>query len=133
MSMSLFNKGAGFGGAARSFFNKGAGGAKSFFNKAAGGLRSVSGGLGMASRALGSAANTGNKLLSDPQLVGLARGTGFGGALDAGRALTGSAGRASSGLGAASRATNPDVAGSAASSALERARSLGGQLKNIFV
>ena len=131
--MSLFNKGVNLGGAARSFFNKSAGGARSLFNKASGGLRAVSGGLGMASRAIGSAANTGNKLLSDPQVVGLARGSGFGGALDAGRSLTGSAGRVSSVLGGASRATNPDVAGSAASSVLERARNLGAQAKNIFV
>ena len=132
--MSFFNKGFSMmGSPVRSFFNKTAGGARSLFNKTPGAFRALSGGLGAASRAIGSAADTGNKLLSDPQVAGLARGTGFGGALDAGRALTSQAGRLSGGLAGASRATNPDVAGSAAASAIEKARSLGSQAKNIFV
>ena len=90
------------------------------------------------SRALGSAASQGDRLLSDPAVQGLARQTGLGGLLGGARGLTGSAGSASALLGRASQASNPSSysgqsPAQAASSAIERAKSLGGQAKNLFV
>ena len=112
--MSFFNKGFSFS-PVRSFFNKTAGGARSLFNKTPGAFRAISGGLGAASRAVGAAAREGDKLLSDPAVNKLAQQAG-----------------------SASRATNPSTyAGqspaAAASSAIEKAKSLGGQAKNLFV
>jgi len=124
--MSFFNKGfQALGGAsAPSFFNKVAGGARSLFNKAPQALRSFSSGLGQASRALGSAANTSNRLLSDPQISGLAKQIGAGGALGTARGVAGNVGQASSLLNRVSKESNPDMAGSVASSAIEKARSV---------
>ena len=107
--MSIFNKGLRAFSSAPSFFNKSAGFARSIFNKAPSALRGISGGLGQASRALGSAASQGDRLLSDPAVQGLAR-----------------------------QASNPSSysgqsPAQAASSAIERAKSLGGQAKNLFV
>ena len=101
-------------------------------------LSNVSGGLGRASRALGSAASEGDKLLSDPAVQGLARQVGAGGLLGGARGLTGTAGSASAILDRASQATNPSTyrgqsPAAAASSAIERAKSLGSQSKNLFM
>ncbi len=129
--MSFFNKGFQAFRSAPSLFNKVGGGARSLFSK-------VSGGLGQASRALGSAASQGDRLLSDPAVQGLARQIGAGGALGGARALTGSAGSASALLGRASQVTNPATysgqsPAKAASSAIERSKSLAGQVKNMFI
>jgi len=136
--MSFFSKGLRAFSSAPSIFNKVSGGVRGLFNKAPAALRGISGGLGQASRALGSAASQGDRLISDPAVQGLARGIGAGGLLGAARGLTGSAGSASAILGRASDASNPaSYSGlnpaQAASSAIERAKSLGGATKNLFV
>ncbi len=136
--MSFFNKGFSHLRAVPSLFNKVSGGARNIFNKTPTAFRAISSGLGQASRAIGGAASQGDKMLSDPALANLARQAGLGGALGGARALTGGAGSASALLGRASQATNPSTyAGqspaAAASSAIERARVLGGQAKNLFV
>lgn len=135
--MSFFNKGFSFS-PVRSFFNKTAGGARSLFNKTPGAFRAISGGLGAASRAVGAAAREGDKLLSDPAVNKLAQQAGLGAMVGGARGLTGGAGSASAFLGNASRATNPNTyagqsAAGAASSAIERARGLGKEAKNLFV
>jgi len=119
-------------------FNKIGGAARGIFSKAPMVLRGVSGGLGQASRALGSVASQSDKLLSDPATQALARQIGAGGFLGGARGLTGSAGSASALLGQASAATNPSSysglnPAQAASSAIERAKSLGGGAKKLFM
>jgi hypothetical protein len=136
--MSFFNKGFQFGRSVPSIFNKVGGGARSIFNKTPSAFRALSGGLGQASRALGGVASQGERLLSDPAVAGLARQIGAGGLLGSARGLTGTAGSASALLGRAAQATDPATyAGkspaAAASSAIERAKSLGGQAKNLFM
>ena len=136
--MSFFNKGLRAFSSAPSLFNKVGGGLRGIFNKAPMVARQVSSGLGQASRTLGSAASQGDRLLSDPAVAGLARQIGAGGLLGGARGLTGSAGSASALLGRASEATNPSTyAGkspaAAASSAIERVKSLGSGAKNIFM
>jgi|TARA_R110000822_G_scaffold20922_1_gene66636 hypothetical protein len=135
--MSFFNKGFSLM-PVRSFFNKASGGARSLFNKTPGAFRALSGGLGQASKVLGDASAAGNKLLSDPAVNKLAQQAGLGGLVGGARAGTGSLGSASALLGSASRITNPSsYAGQspagAASSAIEKVKSLGGQAKNLFV
>jgi len=76
--------------------------------------------------------------LSDPAVNKLAQQAGLGAMVGGARGLTGGAGSASAFLGNASRATNPSTykgqsPAAAASSAIERAKSLGGQAKNLFV
>ena len=136
--MSIFNKGFKAFSSPSSIFNKVSGFGRSIFNKAPSALRSISGGLGQASRALGSAATQGDRLLSDPAVQGLARQVGVGGLLGGARGLTGTAGSASALLGRASQASNPSSyrgqsPAMAVSSAIERAKSLGNQTKNLFV
>jgi hypothetical protein len=136
--MSFFNKGFRAFSSAPTLFNKISGGARGIFSKAPMVARQISGGLGQASRALGSAAARGDQLLSDPAVAGLARQLGAGGLLGGARGITGTAGSASALLGRASQATDPSTyAGqspaAAVSSAIERAKSLGGQAKNIFM
>lgn len=58
--MSFFNKGLKAFSSAPSLFNKVSGGVRGIFNKAPSALRGISGGLGQASRALGSAATQGD-------------------------------------------------------------------------
>ncbi len=135
--MSFFNKGFNLS-PVRSFFNKASGGARSLFNKTPGAFRALSGGLGQASRAIGSAAAQGDKLISDPAVNKLAQQAGLGGFVGGARGVTGSLGSASSLLGRASQLTNPSTykgqsPASAASSAIEKAKSLGKDAKNIFV
>ena len=93
--MSFFNKGFSSFSRVPSLFNKVSSTGRSLFNKAPMFLSNVSGGLGRASRALGSAASQGDKLLSDPAVQGLARQVGAGGLLGGARGLTGTAGSAS--------------------------------------
>ena len=136
--MSFFNKGFSSFSRVPSLFNKVSSTGRSLFNKAPMFLSNVSGGLGRASRALGSAASQGDKLLSDPAVQGLARQVGAGGLLGGARGLTGTAGSASAILDRASQATNPSTyrgqsPAAAASSAIERAKSLGSQSKNLFM
>ena len=133
--MSFFNKGFRAFSSVPSLFNKVSGGARSIFNKAPQALGALSGGLGRASRALGSAAAQGDALLSDPAVAGLAKQVGAGGLLGGARGITGSAGSASALLG---RATNPATysgqsPAAAASSAIERAKSLGSGAKQLFM
>ena len=135
--MSFFNKGFSLM-PVRSFFNKASGGARSLFNKTPGAFRQLSSGLGAASRAIGRAAAEGDKLISDPAVNKLAQQAGLGGFVGGARGLTGTAGSVSQLLGSASRATSPETysgqsPAGAASSAIERARSLGSQAKNVFV
>lgn len=135
--MSFFNKGFSFT-PVRSFFNKASGGARSLFTKTPGAFRALSGGLGAASRAVGRAAAEGEKLISDPAVNKLAQQAGLGGFVGGARGLTGTAGSVSQLLGSASRATNPDTyrgqsAAGTVSSAIEKAKSLGSEAKNIFV
>tara|TARA_R110001606_G_scaffold343217_1_gene491776 strand:- start:3913 stop:4320 length:408 start_codon:yes stop_codon:yes gene_type:complete len=135
--MSFFNKGFSLS-PVRSFFNKTAGGARSLFNKTPGAFRAISGGLGQASRALGGAAREGDRLLSDPAVNKLAQQAGLGAMVGGARGLTGGAGSASALLGRASQATNPGTysgqsPAAAASSAIEKAKSLGREAKNLFV
>ena len=136
--MSFFNKGFASFGPVRSLFNKTAGGARSLFNKTPGALRALSSGLGSASRALGGAAATGDRLISDPSVNKLAQQAGLGGFLGSARGATGSLGSASALLGQASRASNPGTysgqsPAAAASSAIEKAKSLGRSAQNMFV
>lgn len=135
--MSFFNKGFGAFSRVPSLFNKVSSGARSLFNKTPMALSAVSRGLGQASRSLGSAASQGDRLLSDPAVAGLAKQIGAGGLLGGARGLTGSAGSASALLGRASQATNPSTyAGQspagAVSSAIERAKSLGGEARKFL-
>ena len=136
--MSFFNKGFRAFSSVPSLFNKVSGGARSIFNKAPQAFGALSGGLGRASRALGSAAAQGDALLSDPAVAGLAKQVGAGGLLGGARGITGSAGSASALLGRASQATNPATysgqsPAAAASSAIERAKSLGSGAKQLFM
>jgi len=137
--MSFFSKGFNtLGRRAGGFFNKVGGQARGIFSKAPAALGRISGGLGQASRALGSVASQGDRLLSDPATQALARQIGAGGFLGGARGITGSAGSASALLGQASAATNPSSysglnPAQAASSAIERAKSLGGGAKNLFM
>ncbi len=135
--MSFFNKGFNLS-PVRSLFNKSVGGARSLFNKTPGAFRQLSSSLGAASRAIGGAAAQGDKLISDPAVNKLAQQVGLGGLVGGARGVTGSAGSASALLGSASRLTNPDTyrgqsPAGAASSAIERAKKLGSEAKNIFV
>ena len=135
--MSLFNKGFSFN-PVRTLFNKGVGAGRSFFNKGLGASRQLSSALGQGSRFLADVSREGDKALSSPEVNKLARQLGAGGLLGSARGLTGGASTGSSLLGAASLATNPATYSgqspvSAASSAIERARSLGGQTKKLFM
>jgi len=137
--MSLFNKGL----FSRfrpntALFSKAAGVGRSLFNKAPAALRSFSSGLGRASQILGQAASGADKAISNPEVKALARQVGAGGALGSLSGLTGAAGSASALLGRASQATNPATyrgqsPAGAASSAIERAKSLGGEAKQLFM
>ena len=131
--MSFFNKGFNLS-PVRSLFNKSVGGARSLFNKTPGAFRQLSSSLGAASRAIGGAAAQGDKLISDPAVNKLAQQVGLGGLVGGARGVTGSAGL----LGSASRLTNPDTyrgksPAGAASSAIEKAKKLGSEAKNLFV
>ena len=128
--MSLFSKGVFSRFRPQSLFNKAGGIGRSLFNKAPGVLRSISSGLGQGSKLLGDV----SAAASQPEVQGLARKLGVGGAVGG---VGGTAGSVSSLLGRASMATNPATyAGmspaGAASSAIERAQSLGGQAKQLF-
>jgi len=136
--MSFFNKGFRAFSSAPSIFNKVSGGVRGIFNKTPSALRGLSSGLGRASKALGSAASTGDRLLSDPAVSGLAKQLGAGGVVGGARGLTGSLGAGSALLGRASQLTNPSTysgqsPAQAASSVIERAKSLGSQAKNSFI
>jgi hypothetical protein len=127
--MSLFNKGL-MRFRPSSLFNKAAGVGRSLFNKAPAALRSFSAGLGQAGNLLGQASSA----ASQPEVRALANKVGLGGAVGG---FGGSAGSASALLGRASQASNPSSysgmsPAAAASSAIERAKSLGGQAKQLF-
>ena len=135
--MSFFNKGFGALSRGRSLFNKAAMGGRTLFNKAPMALSALSRGLGTASRRIGDVSAQGDKLLSDPAVANLARQIGAGGLLGSARGVTGRGASASALLGRASQATNPQTysgqsPAQIASSAIEKARSLGGQTKNLF-
>ena len=124
--MSLFNKGFSFNPV------------RTLFNKGLGASRQLSSALGQGSRFLADVSREGDKALSSPDVNRLARQVGAGGLLGSARGLTGGASTGSSLLGAASLALNPATysgqsPAGAASSALERARSLGGQTKKLFM
>ncbi len=129
--MSLFTKGL-FSRIrpAASLFNKAGMVGRSLFNKAPAALRSFSSGLGQAGNLLGQVSAEASK----PEVRALAQKVGLGGAVGG---LGGTAGSASALLGSASRASNPSSysgmsPAAAASSAIERAKSLGGQAKQVF-
>jgi hypothetical protein len=135
--MSFFAKGLRGFSSAPSIFNKVSGAARGIFSKAPMVLRAVSGGLGGASRAIGSAAAQSDRLLSDPAVQGLAKQLGAQGLVGGARGLTGSAGSVSSLLGRASQATNPSTysgqsPAAAVSSAIERGKSLGKEARKFL-
>tara|TARA_R110002020_G_scaffold291526_1_gene506930 strand:- start:149 stop:556 length:408 start_codon:yes stop_codon:yes gene_type:complete len=135
--MSLFNKGFSML-PTRSLFNKLGQSGRSLFNKGVGAARQFSSGLGQASKLLGDVSREGDKVLNNPDVKTLARQVGAGGFLGGLSGLTGGAASGSALLGKASLATNPATyAGQsparAVSSALERAKSLGSQSKNMFM
>jgi len=111
-------------------FNKAGAVGRSIFNKAPAALRRFSAGLGQAGNLLGQVSAEASK----PEVRALASKVGLGGAVGG---LSGTAGSASALLGNASRASNPSSysgmsPAGAASSAIERAKSLGGQAKQLF-
>jgi len=135
--MSLFNKGFSFN-PVRTFFNKAVGRGQSLFNKGVGVSRQLSSALGQGSRFLADVSREGDKALSSPEVNKLARQVGASGLLGSARGLTGGAATGSSLLGSASLALNPATYSgqspvSAASSAIERARNLGGQAKKLYM
>lgn len=113
-----------------SLFNKAGMVGRSLFNKAPAALRAFSSGLGQAGNLLGQVSAEASK----PEVRALAQKVGLGGAVGG---IGGTAGSGSALLGSASRATNPSSYSGmspamAASSAIERAKSLGGQAKQLF-